>query len=414
MELRNQSVAKPGLFMAFNSFFHALSGLFVLQWMLSMLAPDGALTGMDIAKATLLTVGVSGAMMIFSALTLYVIPALHSPLRGIMFAVVASFYLAIAIASGWAAAGSIGKRTGAAAHREAVVQQMASDTARLKEAAGAIEERLPSLTACRVAAADMRSREESDGAISLTGGNNGPVTAELAAIEAACGGAEIAFTDARALSSEYLAAMEALVAEARRVVEDVGTDDRAKDKRLLELSEQLATVSTDLANAVPAKLLWQVRASLMKDRRAIKLSAHAVSTIAATMRPIAREIDRNLAAQIESLRKPAAKMQSITNPMAYVASYPGELLSAIAIAILLEMTPILVLAVFIARLGTQSVSGQPTAAQSHDNGQYDVDVLLPTLRRHRAPASFRPTANRKSALRERAKPITARAKRRNT
>jgi hypothetical protein len=396
MEHNTPNSAKPALFMAFNSFFHVLSGLFVLQYMLSMLAPDGDLTGMDIVKAGLLTVGVTAAMMVLSALTLYAIPALRPPLRNVMFALVAGFYLAIALASGWAAAGSIGKRTGAAAHREHVVQQMAADTARLKTAVGAIEERMPSLTACRVAAADMKQREGDDGSISLTGGNNGPVTAELSMIESACGGAETAFADARALTAEHLAAMDALVAEARRVVEDAGIDDASKDTRLLELSEQLATTSTDLSNAVPAKLLWQVRAGLMKDRRAIKLSAHAVGTIAATMRPIAREIDRNLAAQIESLRKPAAKMTPITNPMAYVSNYAGDLVSAIAISILLEMTPILVLAVFIARLGQQRAGSLP-AAQAEARETIIGEMPTPVMRRGpRRGARIPPTAGKKS------------------
>jgi hypothetical protein len=343
---RPAAVATLGL-LFFLYFMHAISGLLLGSWLLYMFAPTGNPGAGDIFKVILLTIGITAAQIVLTTLALRFVPKLSSGARHAVTGVIAAFLLLIALFAGAASASMIGFLTGAKAYFQQHVERMIADVEHDKTIVSGIDVLIPTFIGCASTASDMLAREVNAGAISTRGRNVGPVSAELSAIQLACANAEKALLSSRALSAELFSDMDRVVARARRVVDNDELSPEAKMTALVRLSEQLAVLHKQLGQAVPVESLRPISETLNKDRAAMGLSPEAVATIQAALRPIFKAVGQGLDETIEALQKPFDTMRPVTNPMMYLGLFTGQMLTAIAIAVLLEVTPLIVIYVFL-------------------------------------------------------------------
>lgn len=329
----------------FNLFAHVVSGLLLGAWLLYMLAPAGNPSGGDLFKAVLLAVGVTAAQIALSIMALNIVPALRAPARRRVLPAIMGGLLMIGIFAGLASASMIGLRTGQRAYHEHGMVEMRDRVETDKDIVRRVDALIPTFHSCGIMAGDMLDREVGAGAISSQGRNAGPVSAELSSIRLACTNAEKGLLSSRALSSELFADMDRTIAKARRVIDNPEIADNDKSVQLVRLSERLGALHKELGQAVPADALRPIADSLNKDRAAMGLAPDAVATIAAALRPISKAIGQDLDEMIETLQVDFSPMQPVGNPMEYLAMFPAQMATAIGIAVLLELCPLIIIAI---------------------------------------------------------------------
>lgn len=327
----------------FNLFAHVVSGLLLGAWLLYMLAPAGNPTGGDIFKAMLLAIGVTAAQMALSIMALNIVPSLRVSARRRVLPAIIGALLLIGTFAGWASASMIGLRTGQRAYFEHGIVEMRARVETDKDIVRRIDALIPIFHTCGIMAGDMLEREVGAGAISSQGRNAGPVSAELSSIRLSCINAEKALLSSRVLSSELFSDQDRVVAKARRVIDNPAIADNDKSMQLVRLSERLGGLHKELGQAVPADALRPIADSLNKDRAAIGLAPDAVATIAAALRPISKAIGQDLDEMIETLQVDFEPLQPVSNPMEFLAMFPAQMATAIGIAVLLELCPLIII-----------------------------------------------------------------------
>lgn len=327
----------------FNIGLHAISALLLGAWLLYMYAPTGEIAGIDLLKVVLITGGVMAAQSAFTIMAIRFIPDLTGNSRGLLSSIVAIFMALIALFGGGASASMIGLPSAQKESQQQALIGMTNSVGHSKDVVDKVNDLIPTLRQCDVVVSDMLSRELAGGDVSRTGRNTGPVSAELSSIRLACHTAERALVASRSQTGELFADMDRLVANARRTVDEKEANDRDKLARLVRLNEELANLAKELPKVVPVQSLRPVADSLKKDREVLDLSPEAVAAIDLALRPIAKAIGADVEEIGEELLKPYPIIEPVTNPMEYLWLYPGVMIVPLVIAVLLEVTPLLVI-----------------------------------------------------------------------
>lgn len=342
MNLNSQSRGLQNLGMVLNGICNAASGVMLGSWVARIMSGGGELTAAVIFKALIISVGIAAGLTALSSTALNTLPTIREDRKRLMGGILLAAYLTFAIPSGIASSAIIGESTGEAAAWQHGLKSMKADIDRTKDLTARVYAVVPTLTNCVATSDQMSRREVSDGAISLDGGLIGPVATEIDSIHTACLTALNTLIASRATTGDIFVEMDRTLEKARRIANNRDLDRRDAEVQLVKLSNDLAKQGKEINQAIPIAALDAAAKAVQKDRAAMGLPAASVAVLQANFKPVSVALGSDLDEIAEELEAPFKTIERHVNPMDYLVMFPLALLPALAISLLLELIPVIV------------------------------------------------------------------------
>jgi hypothetical protein len=277
-----------------------------------------------------------------SSTALNTLPKIRKDRQRLMGGIILASYLTFAIPSGIASSAVIGESTGEAAAWQQGLKAMKDDIDRVKDLSARVYAVVPTLRNCVATSEQMGRREVADGAISLDGGLIGPVATEIEAIHTGCSTALDTLIASRAATGDIFVEMDRVLEKARRVANNRNVERGEAEVQLVKLSNDLAKLGKDINQAIPIAALDAAAKAVQKDRAAMGLPAASVAVLQANFKPVSVALGTDLDEIAEELETRFKTIDRHVNPMDYLVMFPLALLPALAISLLLELIPIIV------------------------------------------------------------------------
>lgn len=342
MTTRGHSNGPKNFGLALNGICHAASGVMLGSWVARIMSGGGELNAAVILKALIISVGIAAGLIALSSTALHTLPTIREDRQRMMGGILLAAYLTFAIPSGIASSAIIGESTGEAAAWQHGLKSMKDDIDRVKDLSARVYAIVPTLSNCVATSEQMGRREVVGGDVSGMGGLIGPVATEIESIHTACLTARDTLVASRATTGDIFVEMDRTLEKARRIANNRDLDRRDAEVQLVKLSNDLAKQGKDINQAIPIAALDAAAKAVQKDRAAMGLPAASVAVLQANFKPVSVALGSDLDEIAEQLEAPFQTIDRHVNPMDYLVMFPLALLPALAVSLLLELIPVIV------------------------------------------------------------------------